>query len=167
MTSEITTTTNNALALPLHWRDPQGVPPAVRQNNVATFEKACLENPHSPDLQACLAMAHAVNFDSYKSINALETALQLDPNHFFAQLKLGEIWWRLRALTPAEEATIKALNLAKNQDEYQVARAQLKTIRTQVQNSAMRPTWGSNSLLTPALMVLAIVVVLGTVSRWM
>jgi tetratricopeptide (TPR) repeat protein len=166
MTSEIATTTNNALALP-HWRDPQGVPLEVRRNNVAALERACLENPNSPDLQACLAMAHAVNFDSYKSINALETALQLDPNHYFAQLKLGEIWWRLRALTPAEEATIKALNLAKNQDEYQVARAQLKTIRAQVQNSAMRPTWGSKSLLTPALMVLGIAVVLGTVSRWM
>ena len=166
MTREITTDKSNIVALPL-WRDPQGVPLAVRKNNVKALEKACLENSKSPDLQACLAMAHAVNFDSYQSIDALERALQLDPNHYFAQLKLGEIWWRLRALTPAEEETIKALNLAKNQDEYQVARAQLKTIRAAAQSSAMRPTWGNKSLKAPALMVFGIAVFLGMVSTWM
>ena len=166
MTSEITVTANNSLALP-QWRDPQGVPPEVRKNNVQALEKACLENPQSPDLQACLAMAHAVNFDSYKSIDALERALQLDPNHYFAQLKLGEIWWRLRALTPAEAETIKALNLAKTHDQYQVARAQLQQIRTHAQNAAMRPTWGGKPLMAPALIVLGIMIILGMVAAWL
>jgi tetratricopeptide (TPR) repeat protein len=163
MTTEISTV-NNAVSLPV-WRDPLGVPPAERLKSVQALQKACEENPHSPDLQAWLALAHAVNHDAYASVDALERALELDPNHFFAQLKLGEVWWRLRAVVKAEEQTIKALNLAKNNDQLQVARAQLQEIRKHVRSSYSRPTW-DKPILMPVLTMIGIVVCLGVFALW-
>ena len=43
-------------------------------------------------------MAHAVNYDVYKSMDALEDARTVDPENFWAQLKYAELHYRLRAL---------------------------------------------------------------------
>ena len=48
-------------------------------------------------------MAYAMNFEVYKSMDALETAVGLDDTHFFAQMKYSELLYRLRALERAEE----------------------------------------------------------------
>ena len=53
-------------------------------------------------------MAHAVNYDVYKSMDALEDARAVDPDNFWAQLKYAELHYRLRALNRAEEETRKA-----------------------------------------------------------
>ena len=58
-------------------------------------------------------MAYAVNYDVYKSMDALELAVSIDPTHFWAQLKYGELQYRLRALLVAEKETAKALDLAR------------------------------------------------------
>ena len=50
-------------------------------------------------------MAHAVNYDVYKSMDALEDARAVDPENFWAQLKYAELHYRLRALNRAEEET--------------------------------------------------------------
>ena len=81
--------------------------------HIGSLEKACQENPRSADLRTCLGMAYAMNFDVYKSMDALEAAVNLDETHFFAQLKLSELFYRLRALPRAEEETLKAVNLAR------------------------------------------------------
>ncbi len=49
-------------------------------------------------MRTCLGMAYAMNYDVYKSMDALEDAVELDPQHFFAQLKYAELHYRLRAL---------------------------------------------------------------------
>ena len=57
-------------------------------------------------------MAYAMNYEVYKSMDALELAVQLEPDHFFAQFKYAELQYRLRALIKAEKETLKALDLA-------------------------------------------------------
>ena len=47
-------------------------------------------------------MAYAMNYEVYKSMDALEAAVALEPDHFFAQLKYAELYYRLRALIRAE-----------------------------------------------------------------
>ena len=46
-----------------------------------------------------------MNFEVYKSMDALEAASQLEPDHFFAQMKYAELHYRLRALIKAEQET--------------------------------------------------------------
>ncbi len=172
MTAELTPINNTSPAplsagLPLiPWRDPHTVPLEQRKAVIRNLEQACAENPESADLRTCLAMVHAVNYDAYKSLDALQDALNINPNHFFAQLKLAELWYRLRALPKAEEEGIKALNLASNASEYQMARAQLQEIRKLINNSFARPTWDT-PMLRPALAVAAALVVAGGIGLWL
>lgn len=123
------------------WRDPHTVPVEERAAVIQRLQLACAENPRSADLRTCLAIAHAVNYDPYSSLASLDEALRLDPSNFMAQVKLGELWYRLRALPKAEQETLKALDLAANQREYHVARTQLQEIREMLHNRVPRPTW--------------------------
>ena len=91
--------------LPVPWRDPHGVSPADLAAYIQQLEDACLANRESADLRTCLGVAYAVNFDVYKSMDALEDARRLDPDNFWAQLKYAELHYRLRALNRAEEET--------------------------------------------------------------
>ena len=50
-------------------------------------------------------MAYAMNYEVYKSMDALEHAVAAEPDHFWAQMKLAELHYRLRALECAEEET--------------------------------------------------------------
>ena len=93
------------------------------------LEKACAENPASPELRTCLGMAHAMNYDVHKSMDALEAAVALDPEHFWAQLKYAELHYRIRALPRAEKEYLKALELARNGGELALARYQLQDVR--------------------------------------
>src|SRR6185295_18126014 len=81
--------------LPIPWRDPQSVSKQELAVHIASLEKACQENPRSADLRTCLGMAYAMNFEVYKSMDTLEMAVNLDDTHFFAQLKLSELFYRL------------------------------------------------------------------------
>ena len=94
--------------LPVPWRDPHTVSPAELKEYIGFLEKACEEHPRSADLRTCLGMAYAMNYDVYKSMDALEAAVGLDETHFFAQMKYAELFYRLRALERAEEETVKA-----------------------------------------------------------
>jgi tetratricopeptide (TPR) repeat protein len=111
-------------------------------------------------------MVHAVNYDAYKSLDALRAALDIDPNHFFAQHKLAELWYRLRALPKAEEEALRALNLASNAGEFQMARAQLQEIRRLIHNSYTRPTW-NKPMRGPALMIAAALSIAGACALWL
>jgi hypothetical protein len=90
-------------------------------------------------------MAHAMNFDVYRSLDSFEAAVTLDPSHFFAQLKYSELLYRIRTLRRAERETLKALELANNGWELSLARAQLKEIRALLRKGSERPalpaTW--------------------------
>src|SRR5262249_28713964 len=75
-------------------RDPQSVSPDELSGYIQLLEKACLENPQSADIRTCLGMAYAMNYEVYKSMDALEVAVQLEPEHFFAQYKYSELLYR-------------------------------------------------------------------------
>ncbi len=146
--------------LPIPWRDPQTVSKQELAVHINALEKACEENPRSADLRTCLGMAYAMNYEAYKSMDALEAAVNLDKTHFFAQLKLSELFYRLRALPRAEEETLKAVDLAGNGWELSLARKQLQEIRRLIHEGTQKPAW-AKSLKVPALALGALVVVVG------
>src|SRR6266478_3295198 len=96
----------------LPWRDLHTVSRTDLADYIRDLERACVGNPASPALWTRLGMAYAVNYDVTKSMDALETAADVDPSHFWARLKVGELHYRLRALDCAEDETVKALDLA-------------------------------------------------------
>ena len=144
---------------PVPWRDPHTVSPAQLAEYIRSLELACEENPRSADLRTCLGMAHAMNYDVYRSMDALERAVELEPDNFFAQLKLSELNYRLRALIKAEKETLKALELATNSWEANLARRQLQEIRKLMREGTQKPEW-TKPLRGPALCLLAMTIIL-------
>lgn len=158
--SEVTVPSTSApRILPIPWRDPHSVSKEELALHISSLEKAVEANPTSPDLRTILGMAYAMNFEAYKSMDALEAAVKLDENHFFAQLKLSELFYRLRALPKAEEETVKALNLATNGWELAVARKQLQEIRRLIREGTQKPAW-NKSLKSPSLVLMLLTVAL-------
>ncbi len=147
--------------LPVPWRDPHTVSPAELKEYIGFLVTACEENPRSADLRTCLGVAHAMNYDVYKSMDALEAAVGLDETHFFAQMKYSELLYRLRALERAEEETIKAVNLAGNGWELSMARKQLQDVRQKRRDGTQKPEW-NKPLKTPALALLALLTIVST-----
>jgi len=150
---------------PVPWRDPYSVNSKDLAAYIRQLEAACLENPRSADLRTCLGMAHAVNYDVYKSIDALEEARSIDPENFWAQLKYAELHYRLRALNRAEEETRQAADLATNPFQLAIARKLMKDIR-ELQHSSIRNVEWSKPLTVPALVLTAMFVVMFVVMGW-
>jgi len=147
------------------WRDPQSVSPRVLSEYIQRLEAACLEDPRSADLRTCLGMAYAVNYEVYKSMDALEAATAIDPTHFWAQLKYGELQYRLRALLRAEEETLKAVELAQNSVQLSLARKQLQKVRELNRASIRNVTW-DKPLTKPVLVFVGMILVLFLVMVW-
>ncbi len=151
----------------LPWRDPHSVPPEELAKVIASLTEACASNPANADLRVCLGMAHAMNYDAYRSMDALEEACGLDPQNFLAQFKYAELLFRLRALDRAREETTRALELATNGWELHQARHQLSEIRRLLREGTQKPTW-SKSLKVPLLglvLIMMVVSILFTVFR--
>ncbi len=147
------------------WRDPHGVSPAELAGHIARLEQACLDHPRSADLRTCLGMAYAMNYEVYKSMDALEAAAGLDPQHFWAQMKLAELQYRLRALDRAEEETRKALDLASTPWQFSVAKKQLLDVREMRRASIRNVSW-TKSLKAPTLVLSAMILVLFIAMAW-
>jgi hypothetical protein len=137
---------------PVPWRDPHTVSPAELSTYIQSLEQACLDNPRSVDLRTCLGMAYAVNLD-------------IDPENFWAQFKYAELQYRLRTLANAEEAALKATELANNQWHYNLARKQLQEIRRLRREGARDVTW-NKSLVPPTLFLSAMLLVIFVVMSW-
>jgi hypothetical protein len=141
------------------WRDPHTVSPDRLADHIRALEAACEANPACAGLRTCLGMAYAMNYEVYKSMDALERAVQLEPDHFFAQLKYAELHYRLRALLAAERETLKAADLAGNAWELSLARKQLQEIRKLMREGTQKPEW-TKSLAAPAYCFLAMSLIL-------
>lgn len=153
-------------ALPsVPWRDPHTASPADIQLYIQQLEQACLVNPRSADLQTCLGIAYAVNYDVYKSMDALEAATRLDPTHFWAQLKYAELQYRLRALPFAEKEALKAVDLAQSHWQLSLARKQLQEIRTLNRASTRNITF-DKPLTIPAVVLGAMIVLMFVGMSW-
>jgi tetratricopeptide (TPR) repeat protein len=132
------------------WRDPHSVPPEKLAEFIASLTEACALNPENADMRTCLGIAHAMNYDVYQSIDALEEARRIAPDNFFAQLKYSELFFRLRIIDRAEEETSAALALAGKNWEISLARRQLSEIRQAKRKGLARPCL-TKSLRAPAL----------------
>lgn len=86
--------------------------------------------PEVSELRVLLGMALCVNFEVQPAIEELKESVRLAPGSFIAQLKLGELWMRLRACDQAEEHTRTASRLAQNLAQAESARKQAAAIRT-------------------------------------
>jgi tetratricopeptide (TPR) repeat protein len=150
---------------PVPWRDPHTVPPELLARHIQDLERACDLDPRSSDLRTCLGMAYAMNYQVYKSIDALEAAVRMEPNHFFAQLKYAEIHYRLRALIKAETETLRALELADTPWELSLARTQLQQIRTLIRAGTQKPEW-TKSLFAPAIFLAVMSILLCAMVYW-
>ncbi len=142
------------------WRDPHSVPPEKLAEFIAALQQACAENPDNADLHTCLGMAHAMNYDVYRSMDALEGARRIEPENFLAQFKYAELYYRIRALDRAEAETTRALELAGTSWELSIARRQLSEIRRLRREGTQKPTW-TKSLKLP---VIGFVVLLMAIS---
>lgn len=147
------------------WRDPHSVSPVELTAYIQQLEEACLANPRSADLRTCLGMAHAVNYDVDKSMDALEDATTLEPDNFWAQLKYAELHYRLRVLKRAEEETRRAADLAANPFQLALARQQMKEIRALQYTSVRNVEW-TKPLTIPALVLSAMIVVMFATMMW-
>ena len=164
MTNDLQTVTPVRLP-PVPWRDPHTVPPGRLVEYIQTLERQCSENPASANLRTCLGMAYAMNYEVYKSFDALEEARRLDQDNFVAQLKYGELYYRLRALERAEAETLQAVELAQSGWELSLARKQLQEIRKLKREGTQKPAW-TKPLLAPVLvLLLMLLVVAGAMSR--
>ena len=156
-----TTTTH----LPVPWRDPHTIAPGELTAYIAHLERACLENPQSADLRTCLGMAHAVNYDVPRSMDALEDARTVDPDNFWAQLKYAELHYRLRILDKAEEETLRAAQLSASPMQLAIARKQLQDIRT-LKHSCVRNVHWTKPLTIPAVVLSAGIAAIFVVMLW-
>ena len=127
---------------PDSWRDPHTVEPEKLAAVHRHARRACVEHPHNADFRICLGMAHAMNFDVYSSMDALEEARRFEPRQLLrATSSSRSLYYRLRALLRAEEETLKALNLAANAWELSLARKQLAEIRRLNREGTQKPAW--------------------------
>jgi hypothetical protein len=110
-------------------------------------------------------MAHAMNYDVYKSMDALEEARSIDGTNFWAQMKYAELLYRLRALNRAEEETQNAIALAENPWQLGVARRQSQEIRRLRRESVRNVSW-DKPLMTPALVFSAMILVMFATMLW-
>jgi cytochrome c-type biogenesis protein CcmH/NrfG len=141
------------------------VDPEELRGYIVMLERACVEHPQNADFRTCLGMAHAMNFDVYKSMDALEEARRIEPDSFFAQLKYSELYYRLRALLRAEEETLKAVHLAGNAWELSLARKQLAEIRRLKREGTQKPAW-TKPLSVPVVMLVLMTVISGILLAW-
>ena len=99
--------------------------------------------PQVSELRVLLGMALCVNLDVHPAIEELKESVKLAPNSFIAQLKLAELWMRLRVIDKAEEHTRIAALLAQNLAQADLARKQAATIRTMKREGIERGGYGT------------------------
>ena len=63
---------------------------------VAQLRDCVKKYPEVSEVRVLLGMALCVNFDPQAAIEELRESVRLAPNSFIAQLKMGELWMRLR-----------------------------------------------------------------------
>jgi len=109
--------------------DPYMLEKDEKTNLVTQLRECVARFPEVSELRVLLGMALCVNFDVHSAIEELNESVRLAPNSFIAQLKLGELWMRLRVCDKAEEHTRIASLLAQNLAQSELARKQAANLR--------------------------------------
>jgi hypothetical protein len=110
--------------------DPYILEKDERASLVALLRDCVTRDPEVSELRVLLGMALCVNLDAQAAIEELRESVRLAPNSFIAQLKLGELWMRLRVVDKAEEHTRLAALLSQSLAQSELARRQAATLRT-------------------------------------
>lgn len=118
--------------------DPYLLQKEDRIDLVRSLRECVTQNPAVSDLRVALGMALCVNFEVEEAMGELEEGVRLAPESFIAQLKLGELWMRLRVCPKAENHTRQAALLARNHVQSELARKQAATIRTLMRDGIER-----------------------------
>jgi len=100
-----------------------------RAELVRDLRECVRANPQVSDLRVLFGMALCVNFEVPDAIEELREGVRLAPDSFIANLKMGELWMRLRVMDKAEEHTHRAALLAANRVQAELARRQGASIR--------------------------------------
>jgi tetratricopeptide (TPR) repeat protein len=111
------------------FRDPYLLEKPERRDLADRLRSCVRQNPEVAELRVLLGMALCVNFEVPDAIEELRESVRLDPNSYIAQLKMGELWMRLRVMDKAEEHTRRAGLLASNMAQSELARRQGASIR--------------------------------------
>jgi hypothetical protein len=110
--------------------DPRLLEKHEKAELVAQLRASVERCPAVSELRVLLGMALCVNFEVQAAMEELREGVKLSPNSFIAQLKMGELWMRLRVCDQAEDHTRQAALLAQNAAQSELARRQAATIRT-------------------------------------
>jgi hypothetical protein len=118
--------------------DPYLLEQSERAELVGQLRDSVSAYPEVPELRVLLGMALCVNLEVQEAMEELREGVRLAPNSFIAQLKMGELWMRLRVCRKAEEHTRQAALLAQNLAQTELARRQAATIRRLLQQGIER-----------------------------
>ena len=124
------------------FRDPRVLESHERLDLVAQLRSAVELTPQVVELRVMLGMALCVNLEVQDAMEELREAVQMAPDSFIAQLKLGELMMRLRICDKAAEHTQLAARLASNTIQSELARKQAATIRTMMREGIERGGYG-------------------------
>ena len=118
--------------------DPRVLVPVERTELVEGLRESVAAYPEVADLRVLLGMALCVNLDVQEAMEELREGVRLAPNSYVAQLKMGELWMRLRVCKKAEEHTRRAALLAQNGAQVELARRQAAAIREMLRQGIER-----------------------------
>jgi len=124
------------------FRDPRILEPHERGDLIAHLRHAVALVPNVPEVRVLLGMALCVDLQAQEAMEELREAVNLAPDCFVAQLKLGELLMRLRICDQAEDHTHRAAKLATNNIQSELARRQAATIRTMQREGIERGGYG-------------------------
>ncbi|HYS10704.1 MAG TPA: hypothetical protein VEP66_18335 [Myxococcales bacterium] len=118
--------------------DPYLLEPSERVELIGQLRESVAAHPEIAELRVLLGMALCVNLDVPDALEELREGVKLAPGSFIAQLKMGELWMRLRVCRKAEEHTRKAALLAQNLAQAELARKQAAAIRKMLREGVER-----------------------------
>jgi cytochrome c-type biogenesis protein CcmH/NrfG len=118
--------------------DPHLLEKEERAELVQELRECVRAHPEVSELRVLFGMALCVDFKVQDAIEELREGVRLAPDSFIAQIKMGELWMRLRVTEKAEVHTRQAALLARNMMQSELARRQAATLRTLVQNGIKR-----------------------------
>src|SRR6202171_5781679 len=118
--------------------DPYVLEDSERGELVGQLRESVSAYPEVPELRVLLGMALCVNLEVQEAMEELREGVRVAPDSFIAQLKMGELWMRLRVCRNAEEHTRQAALLAQNLAQAELARRQAAAIRTMLRQGIER-----------------------------
>jgi hypothetical protein len=131
--------------------DPYLLEKDARAALVKQLQDHVARHPEVSGLRVLLGMALCVNLDAQGAIEELREAVRLAPDSYIAQLKLGELWMRLRVVDKAEDHTRLAALLAQTSLQSDLARRQAATIRAMLRQGIERGAYKLPLGIMPAL----------------